>query len=138
MGPDPYEPGLSERMRSGRNGEGSGGMMAVDQSNLNVTHDLTRHRPPGVEPDTAKGASTMHAAIQTTGSIFAYPVLVLGPGFHGTSTAAGLPVQGITCQFCGDSNVVSFADVRFSTSRRDAEFDLLETADATWEDAEWR
>ncbi len=80
----------------------------------------------------------MHAAIPTTGSIFACPVLIVGLGFQGKPTAGDLPVQEITCPCCGDSNVVSFADVRFSALRRDAGFDLLETADATWEDAEWR
>ena len=73
----------------------------------------------------------MHSAVQTAGSIFACPVLVVGPTFQGNSTEAGLPIQEISCPCCGDSQVVSFADVRFSAALRDPGFDLLETADPT-------
>ena len=80
----------------------------------------------------------MHAALPTSGNVFACPVFIVGRGLQGQVNDLGHRETGPSCPLCADTGTVSIDNLLVVAQGAGGGNALLDPADACWEDAEWR
>ncbi len=77
----------------------------------------------------------MRTATITTTDLIAGPVLIIRPGLQGHVIEPGYHDYDQACRISGAPGTVSLCEFEVVAA---PSFELLEVAEATWEDAEWQ
>lgn len=79
----------------------------------------------------------MRATTTLTTNVLAGPVLIIRQGLQDHIIAPDHRDDGKAC-LCRATAVISLDDLAVVATGNPSSFDLLDLADATWEDAEWQ